>query len=546
MSLLAALALRPSIVLLAGLMLAACLKKRSAALRHFVLAASILGAALVVPFSLIVPAWEVPLPARAAVPVPAARPAPAAAAAPVSPVVARASRVELAAPAVPAEPFAWLPVLALAWLAGFLMTGAALLVGIVRLTRIAARARRVDDEGWLRAACSIAAGYGIDRQVVLLQTDAPALLATWGIVRPRVLLPAQAPRWSDDRIHVVLCHELAHVCRHDWFVQIAAEGLRTLLWFNPLIWIACRRLRRESEQACDDAVLERGVAARAYAAHLLELARKFRLPESPWSSAMPMAHPSTLERRIAAMLNPRLDRQALSRRAIAAIAVLLVAVTLPIAALRGAQAVPAALTGSVYDPTGAVIPGVELVLEDANQFKWTVTTDAAGRFEFAPVRAGKYVLAASLPGFKALRNEFELKNSRDWDRAVTLQVGDLKESISVRETRTVAARPSTQPEGARPIRVGGNIRVPRKLEDVRPIYPASMRAAGREGVVPIEAIIGRDGTVTSVRVLSAQVHPDFAIAAVDAVRQWRFSPTLLNGAPIEVVMNVSVAFNLSD
>ena len=78
--------------------------------------------------------------------------------------------------------------------------------------------------------------------------------------------------------------------------------------------------------------------------------------------------------------------------------------------------------------------------------------------------------------------------------------------------------------------------------DVRPL----VRAAGRDGVVPIEAIIGRDGTVNTVRVLTAQVHPDFAIAAVDAVRQWRFSPTLLNGAPVEVVMNVSVTFNLAD
>lgn len=73
-----------------------------------------------------------------------------------------------------------------------------------------------------------------------------------------------------------------------------------------------------------------------------------------------------------------------------------------------------------------------------------------------------------------------------------------------------------------------------------------MRAAGRDGIVPIEAIIGRDGTVTTVRVLSAQVHPDFAIAAVDAVRQWRFSPTLLNGQPVEVVMTVKMAFTLAD
>jgi len=49
-----------------------------------------------------------------------------------------------------------------------------------------------------------------------------------------------------------------------------------------------------------------------------------------------------------------------------------------------------------------------------------------------------------------------------------------------------------------------------------------------------------------VRVLTAQVHPDFAIAAVDAVRQWRFTPTLLNGSPVDVVMTVSVAFKLSD
>ena len=89
------------------------------------------------------------------------------------------------------------------------------------------------------------------------------------------------------------------------------------------------------------------------------------------------------------------------------------------------------------------------------------------------------------------------------------------------------------------------MRAPLKTLDVRPIYPARMRDAGREGIVPIDAIIGADGTVTSVRILSADVHPDFALAA-DAVRQWRFTPTLLNGSPVEVVMTVSVRFTLSD
>jgi protein TonB len=73
-----------------------------------------------------------------------------------------------------------------------------------------------------------------------------------------------------------------------------------------------------------------------------------------------------------------------------------------------------------------------------------------------------------------------------------------------------------------------------------------MRAAGREGEVKLEAVIGTEGSVSFVRVLSGQVHPDFAIAAADAVRQWRFTPTLLNGQPVEVVMTVTVTFSLSD
>ena len=106
--------------------------------------------------------------------------------------------------------------------------------------------------------------------------------------------------------------------------------------------------------------------------------------------------------------------------------------------------------------------------------------------------------------------------------------------------------PPVAAAGTEPVRVGGNIQPPKKTLDVRPVYPPEMRAAGREGVVPLEAVIRADGTVGSVRVLSAEVHPDFAIAAVDAVRQWRFTSTLLNGKPVEVVMNVSITFKLAD
>ncbi len=99
------------------------------------------------------------------------------------------------------------------------------------------------------------------------------LLATWGWRRPRVVIPACGLGWSDERVRTVLAHEIAHVARHDWLLQLVAETLRALLWWNPLAWLACRALRDDSELACDDAVLRAGVGATAYADDLLQIAR---------------------------------------------------------------------------------------------------------------------------------------------------------------------------------------------------------------------------------------------------------------------------------
>jgi TonB family protein len=200
------------------------------------------------------------------------------------------------------------------------------------------------------------------------------------------------------------------------------------------------------------------------------------------------------------------------------------------------------LSGTVYDPTGAVLPQVDVTLDDQQNVRRRVSTDSAGRFEIDQVAPGHYVLETTLLGFRSVKQEFDLEQPRDWSRTITLQVGTLEERITVTASRPAGTTPAAEP--GRPI--GGNIRVPVKLVDVKPIYPASMRDSGLEGAVILEAQIGGDGSVLSARAVSAQVHPDFATAAIDAVRQWRFSPTLLNGSPIEVSMRVSVRFSLSD
>lgn len=244
------------------------------------------------------------------------------------------------------------------------------------------------------------------------------------------------------------------------------------------------------------------------------------------------------------MLNTSTNRTPLSY-GLAAVAIAFAAVVaVPGAVLRLQSAQAQNLEGSVYDASGAVLPEVALTLHDSTDQTLTAFTDAEGHFLFPNVAAGTYVLEAKLRGFKALKQEFTLTDAKDWDRAVTLQVGTLQETISVKANRVAAGPAAAAPAQPTRLRVGGNLRAPRKLVDVKPVYPTSMREAGREGQVSLEAIVGTDGAVHSVRVLGAHVHPDFAIAASDAVRQWRFSPTLLNGEAIEVVMDVSIDFSL--
>jgi TonB family protein len=96
----------------------------------------------------------------------------------------------------------------------------------------------------------------------------------------------------------------------------------------------------------------------------------------------------------------------------------------------------------------------------------------------------------------------------------------------------------------KPLRVGGAIATPMKIKDVRPVYPPVARDAGVQGVVVLEAVIDETGAVSAARVLRSI--PLLDQAALDAVRQWQFTPTLLNGAPVPVVMTVTINFASPD
>jgi len=106
----------------------------------------------------------------------------------------------------------------------------------------------------------------------------------------------------------------------------------------------------------------------------------------------------------------------------------------------------------------------------------------------------------------------------------------------------VVAPPPPAPEPPTPVRPGGKIREPRRIVDVPPIYPPIAIAARKEGVVILEALLDENGHVNSVKVVRSE--PLLDDAAVQAVRRWRYTPTLLNGVPVPVLMTVTVRFSL--
>jgi protein TonB len=106
----------------------------------------------------------------------------------------------------------------------------------------------------------------------------------------------------------------------------------------------------------------------------------------------------------------------------------------------------------------------------------------------------------------------------------------------------IPAPPPPPPPPSAPVRVGGAVKEPQKMKDVPPKYPVIAQQAKVQGTVILEATIAKDGSVKDVRVLKAIAL--LTEAAVDAVKQWRYTPTLLNGQPVEVLMTVTVNFNL--
>ena len=366
-------------VLAAAWMAAFMLRKHSAATRHLVWTAAF-AAVLVLPFlSAALPALRVPLAGTALSATGADFQITADATA-----IAGATRADAPNAMAERRPAAgWRPDfvswLLLLWAAGATAAGTRTLAAYAVAGRARRSARPFPDGG---LATMLARTLGIRRRVDVLEIKPGCMPMAFGVLRPAILMPADACAWSEEKRRMVLLHELAHVRRGDAATHLLARAAMALYWWNPLAWTAWREFLKEGERAADDLVLNTGARASEYAGNLLEIARTMQGSRVMAWAAPAMARRSQLEGRLLAILDSGVNRAAPSRASVLAAATLAVAMVAPLAALR-AQA-----------PSREATPaGVDAAIRAAQSQKNYETLDAAAR---AATRLGKYESAHKL------------------------------------------------------------------------------------------------------------------------------------------------------
>ena len=209
---------------------------------------------------------------------------------------------------------------------------------------------------------------------------------------------------------------------------------------------------------------------------------------------------------------------------------------------------PAIALGLAISVTGCASPP-NADVEAAKAAVDRAATDRAGQYAAGSLKAAQDAQAALDAELKAQEGKWLKSYDKTKELAVaTKAAGDKAaadavagkekaDAIAAKEKADAAARAKAS---MAPLRIGGQIRAPTKIKDVKPVYPAIARSARVEGVVTIEATIGFDGKVIDTKVVRSV--PLLDQAALDAVRQWEYTPTVVNGVPMPVVVTVTINF----
>ncbi len=279
------------------------------------------------------------------------------------------------------------------WFGGVLTLIARLAIGKRKLLRLATEAR--GDDRLQAAVDGLAAQFVLHGRVPVLLSPLCRIPFTFGILRPRILLPQDAAQWPAGRLHSALTHELAHIRRRDLVVQTAGYAVCVLFWFVPPLWLAYAAMLREAETCCDQQVINRGFRGPEYAQDIVELARKCQGRILLPSISSAAGRKSMLKERIQGVLSLKPGRRPFGTSGVVRVLALCLACLVPILALA-AQAKPAVepLYGTwVNEHFGARkgCPQRVVILADGRELDYMMLSDEAPYFEYSNEIVGQWI-----------------------------------------------------------------------------------------------------------------------------------------------------------
>ncbi len=482
--------------------------------------------------------------------------------------------------------------------AGVLLRLGWLGLGVVTLGRLRRSARRL----WPRPGSIDRAATLAETDAEFLVSATASRPVTCGVLWPVVLVPRNFESFPEHEQTAIACHELLHVNRSDWLRNAIDEVVRAALWFHPAIWWLINQIQLAREQVVDREAVRRLGARQAYLEALLRMARPApRLNLSPATLFLKRAH---LRQRVTLIVK----EVSMSKSRLAATLVVMAAVifiggsfatsAFPLqqtgARTPGVATAPPMLAGEgapvTYNFQNTALRTVLRWLADAGGFTITYVGVPDQLLDKPVTGSSKDVRLGD-----ALRGALQgsgLTYVVTSDRSITIRpsgltgtTGTARPGVSTAAgsgmgrgtgagvaggtstgvqggvaggvsggvsggvggavttgaaARDVAPWRESWPQDA--VRVGGTIKPPTKIVNVKPVYPEVARTARVQGVVICEALIGADGKVTDAHILRSI--PLLDEAALDAVRQWEFTVTQLNGNPVPVIMTTTVNFTL--
>jgi protein TonB len=423
---------------------------------------------------------------------------------------------------------------------------------------------------------------------------------TFGFRRPVVLLPEIIRSQSEEIQRVVLCHELFHVRRRDWIWVVAEEIVKAVLWFHPAIVWLIARVRQAREEMVDELTVLATSQRRAYIEALLVFAdAPTQAPAAAFARRRHLFRRMVLISKEAVMSSRRVVGSVAAMALVVAVGVWSAAAVFPLTQTVIAQGRAGAIaplpptppTPSQAGPlerqakpitpenpiprrtlavtpqnpsddnSGAVLVTVRVVVDRQGRVAEARSVGMGvgrGRTFAGPAPPSETFTKAVIDAVRQWQYEPPADGPLAFDVTYAFLSGAEPRLMAhggptatggVVGGRLEGAVPPPPPPppppgwGVGAVRVGGQMSQPTKTKHVAPVYPPIAQSARVQGVVILEAIIGPDGHVLDARVLRSI--PLLDQAAIDAVRQWEFTPTHLNGAPVPVIMTVTLQFTLT-